>query len=126
MSFSEETRLFSKKGRLSQQPPPANTLRESANEECQDSHIESHPDELVTELHSHDNVGDIDAHRWYKLTKCMATLIVSLIATTVAFATAVSASVVTPVSKEFGVPEEVDTLATGKRQTRSRNATLLC
>ncbi|KAJ0414752.1 major facilitator superfamily domain-containing protein [Aspergillus carlsbadensis] len=86
--------------------------RLSANEECQDSHVESHPDELVTELHSDDNVGDIDAHRWYKPTKWMATLIVSLIASAVAFATAIAAAVVTPVSKEFGVLEEVDALAT--------------
>ncbi|KAL2860071.1 major facilitator superfamily domain-containing protein [Aspergillus pseudodeflectus] len=93
-------------------PPPAGTLLESANEECQDSHVESHPDELVTELHSHDHVGDIDAHRWYKATKWMSTLVLCLILTTVAFATAISAGVVTPVSKEFGVPEEVDVLAT--------------
>ncbi|KAL3455053.1 major facilitator superfamily domain-containing protein [Aspergillus heterothallicus] len=92
--------------------PPAGTLRESANEECQDANAQSHSDELVTELHSHDNAGDIDARCWYKPTKWMATLIVSLISATVAFATAISADVVTPVSQEFGILEEVDSLAT--------------
>ncbi|KAL4942393.1 hypothetical protein BDV06DRAFT_222247 [Aspergillus oleicola] len=61
---------------------------------------------------TNDEIGYIDAHSWNRSTKWMATLLVSCISGAVAFATAIPASLVTPISQDFGTSELHETSAT--------------